>query len=64
MGGFDKARSVIELGLPEGYRPEAAIAVGRRADKSILPETIRAREVPNSRNPQADFVFEGGFSES
>lgn len=61
MGGFDKARSVIELGLPEGYRPEAAIAVGRRADKSVLPEAIRAREVPNKRNPQTEFVFEGGF---
>ncbi len=61
MGGFDKERAVIELKVPEGYRPEAAIAIGRRGDKSALPEALQAREVPNARNPQADFVFEGGF---
>jgi nitroreductase len=61
MGGFDKARAVTELRLPDDYRPEAAIAIGRRADKAILPEALQAREMPNSRNPQGDFVFEGGF---
>ena len=61
MGGFDKARSIVELKLPEGYRPEAAIAIGRRAERSTLPEAVQAREIPNGRNPQTEFVFEGGF---
>ena len=33
------------LRLPAGYRVEAAAAVGRLADKSILPEFLQAREV-------------------
>ncbi len=61
MTGFDKERSIIELKVPQGYRPEAAIAIGRRGDKTILPEALQAREQPNARNPQKDFVFEGGF---
>lgn len=61
MGGFDKERAKVELKFPADYRPEAAIAIGRRADKSVLPETLHAREMPNSRNRQKDFVFEGGF---
>ncbi|HKH81788.1 MAG TPA: nitroreductase family protein [Methylovirgula sp.] len=61
MAGFDVERSMVDLKIPEDYRPEAAIAIGRRGDKSALPEYLRAREFPNSRHPQKDFVFEGGF---
>ncbi|MGA3303642.1 MAG: nitroreductase family protein [Methylovirgula sp.] len=64
MGGFDKERTVIELKIPQGFRPEAALAIGRRTDKSILPESLAAREVPNGRNPQSEFVFEGDFPEN
>ncbi len=64
MGGFDKERAKIELKLPEDYRPEAAIAIGRRGDKATLPEALQAREMPNGRLPQAQFVFEGGFLEA
>ncbi len=38
MSGFDAARSHKELNMPSDYRPEAAIAIGRRGDKAILPE--------------------------
>lgn len=62
MGGFDVARASAELNLPEDYRPEIAIAVGRVGDKETLPEALRARETPNGRNPQSDFVREGGFA--
>lgn len=61
MAGFDVQRAIVELKIPEDYRPEAAIAVGRRSDKSSLPDHLKAREVPNGRRPQKDFVFEGGF---
>ncbi len=61
MGGFDVARSIVELNMPEDYRPEAAIAIGRIGDREALPEALRAREQPNSRNPQSVFVREGGF---
>jgi nitroreductase len=60
MAGFDVARSYEVLGLTEAdYQVEAAIAVGRQADPSVLDEPYRAREVPSLRHPIASFAFEG-----
>jgi nitroreductase len=62
MTGFDPDRAYQELSVPEAdYRIEAAIAVGRPADKSVLPEAYQAREAPSHRAPTAGFVFEGRF---
>ncbi|MBW4023596.1 MAG: nitroreductase family protein [Proteobacteria bacterium] len=61
MVGFDIPRAFAELGLPAGYRVEAAAAVGRLADKSILPEFLQAREVPSPRKPVSEFAFDGNF---
>ncbi|HYZ62166.1 MAG TPA: nitroreductase family protein [Acetobacteraceae bacterium] len=61
MVGFDRERAFAELNFPEGYRVEAAIALGRRGDPSILPESLRARERPSDRNPLSATVFEGTF---
>ncbi len=46
MAGFDIPRAFAELNFPAGYRVEAAVAVGRLGDKSILPESLQARETP------------------
>jgi nitroreductase len=61
MVGFDKERAAAELGVPDGYRIEAAIAIGKRGDKSLLPESLRAREQPNDRTPLRELVGEGSF---
>ena len=61
MVGFDMARTTAELAIPDGYRLEAAIAVGRRGEKASLPEPLQAREVPNGREPVGNFAFKGGF---
>ncbi|MBO0764631.1 MAG: nitroreductase family protein [Hyphomicrobiaceae bacterium] len=61
MAGFDRERAVAELGVPEGYRVECAIAIGRRGDKSILPETLQAREAPSDRLALRQLVSEGSF---
>jgi len=62
MAGFDMPRAYEALGVPEDqYRVEAAIAVGRPADKEILDEPYRSRETPSSRNPVSSFAFEGRF---
>jgi nitroreductase len=61
MAGFDKERAVSELGVPEGYRVEAAIAIGRPGDKALLPESLQAREQPSDRVPLAQLVGEGHF---
>jgi nitroreductase len=60
MGGFDVDKAHAATGAPEGdYRIEAAFAVGRPTDASVLPESFRAREVPSGREPVGSFVFEG-----
>jgi nitroreductase len=61
MAGFDVARTIVDLKIPDDYRPEAAIAIGRRGDTSLLPEHLREREIPSGRHPQKHFVFAGGF---
>ncbi len=62
MVGFDRERAFAELGFTEGYRIEAAVALGRLGDKSKLPEALQAREAPNGRNPLSASVFEGKFT--
>lgn len=61
MVGFDKERAFAELNVPEGYRVEAAYAIGKLGDKSSLPEMLQAREEPSDRTPLSDLAFEGGF---
>jgi hypothetical protein len=62
MVGFDIPRAFTELNFPAGYRVEAAAAVGRLADKSILPDFLQAREAPSPRKPIGEFAFEGSFT--
>lgn len=60
MAGFDVQRAYEAVGASEGeYCVEAAVAVGRPADPSILDEPYRSREVPSQRNPVSSFAFEG-----
>lgn len=61
MIGFDKDRAAAELHVPEDFRVEAAIAVGRRGDKSVLPERLQGREVPSDRLPLEQIAFRGTF---
>ena len=62
MVGFDMDRAFAELNVPQGYRVEAAYAIGRQGDKATLPEGLQAREAPSPRKPLAEIAFEGGFS--
>jgi nitroreductase len=61
MAGFDVPRTAVELGVPADYRVEAAIAIGRPGDKSMLPEALRAREQPSDRLPMSQLAWEGRF---
>ncbi len=61
MVGFDMERAFAELGFPAGHRVEAAIAIGRKGDRSSLPEQMAAREEPSPRKPLAETMFEGRF---
>jgi nitroreductase len=57
---FDKARA--ELAVPERFRIEAAVAIGRQGDKAILPEALQAREEPSDRKPIESFAHQGNFA--
>lgn len=56
---FDKARA--ELGVPDRFRIEAAVAIGRQGDKSVLPEPLQSREFPSDRNDIESFAYPGNF---
>jgi nitroreductase len=62
IGGFNRERAPEVLGVPEGYQVEILIAVGKQADKSVLPEDFHEREQPTPRKPLEKFVAEGKFS--
>lgn len=62
MAGFypDKVRELYAV--PDGYEPVAAIAIGYPGEASMLPESLRERELaPRVRKPIEEFVFRGRF---
>ncbi|MFH3481463.1 nitroreductase family protein [Xanthobacter variabilis] len=61
IGGFDVEKTRSELKVPDDYEIEAAIAIGRHGDKSILPESFHKGESPNGRRPITETAFEGAF---
>jgi nitroreductase len=64
MVGFDIPRTITELGIPDTYRVEAAIAIGQKGDKASLPAALQARETPNGRDMVTAFAFPGAFPTS
>lgn len=61
MGGFDHDRAMQTLGVPEDWRLEVAVAIGRQGDPATLPEGLRAREAPSPRKPLSEIASEGRF---
>ncbi|MFZ4704274.1 MAG: nitroreductase family protein [Candidatus Methylumidiphilus sp.] len=62
IGGYDKDQARKLLGIPEEYALEAAIAIGKQGDKSLLPASLQEREQPSPRLPLAELVAEGEFA--
>lgn len=61
IGGFDRNKARDILNVPDHIELHAVIALGYLGDKSVLPEAIQQREVPNDRRPLNELVFEGKF---
>lgn len=61
MAGFDKEKARSELGIPADFAVEAAVAIGKRGDKSLLPERMQGGETPSQREPLNKLAFEGKF---
>lgn len=61
MQGFDYEKARASLGIPEGYRVEAMIAIGKPGKKESLPEQLQQREAPSDRRKLAQTICEGPF---
>jgi len=56
----EKVREIY--GVPEGFEPVAAIALGYAAEVDVLPDTFREQELgPRTRKPIGSFVFQGNW---
>ncbi|HMN74058.1 MAG TPA: nitroreductase family protein [Rhodoblastus sp.] len=56
---FDHARD--ELHVPDDCHIEMAIAIGKRGDRTSLPEKLQGIEAPNARKPVSEIVIAGPF---
>ncbi|MES2492878.1 MAG: nitroreductase family protein [Pseudomonadota bacterium] len=61
MTGVDFAKARDVLKVPEGFRIDAAIALGTRAPADRLPDALREREVQSGRKPVAEVAWSGTF---
>jgi nitroreductase len=61
MQGFDYDRAKADLKIPDEYRVEAMIAVGKPGKKENLSEQNQKREAPSDRKKLADIACEGPF---
>lgn len=59
--GIDMARTRVELNVPEHFRIEAAIAIGRQAPVETLDGGLQHKEHPSDREPLSAIALEGGF---
>lgn len=62
MAGFDYKKAKSELQVPDDFKVEAMIALGRPGDRNNLPEKLSKIEKPSSRKPISEFIQEGTFS--
>jgi nitroreductase len=61
MAGFDYAKARSMLKIPDDWHVNAMAAVGRPGPKEDLPPQHLEREVPSTRTPVAELVFEGPY---
>ncbi|MEI9930295.1 MAG: nitroreductase family protein [Rhizomicrobium sp.] len=61
MLGFDHEAALSALKAPIAYRAQAAIAIGRRGERTLLDEALAKREVPSERLPLDRIAKEGAF---
>ena len=60
MAGFDAERARQAFGIPKGWEPIAALAIGYPGDPASLPAPLKDREMaPRTRKPIAEFVMSG-----
>lgn len=61
IGGFDRDKARQVLQVPDDFAVEAVVAVGKPVERTTLSSEFLEKEVPNSRHPLKELVFNGGF---
>lgn len=61
MAGINFEKSQRDLAVPERFRVEIAVAIGKRADPSTLPQELQQREHPSQRLSVREIAFAGAF---
>jgi nitroreductase len=62
MAGYDHHKAREVFGIPAGWEPIAAMAIGYPGDPESLPQPLRDREVaPRTRKPISEFVMSGSW---
>lgn len=65
MAGFDVSKAKEIYGIPSGYEPVAAIALGYLGDSQTLSDELQQREnSPRTRKPLEQSVFSGGWNQA
>ena len=59
--GLDMARTRLALNVPDHFRIEAAVAIGRQAPIETLDYDLQKKEHPSVRDPLSVIALEGGF---
>ncbi len=60
MAGFDPEKARQVFGIPAGWEPIAALAIGYPGDPASLPQPLKDREMaPRTRKPITEFVMAG-----
>lgn len=60
MAGFSSDAARQTYGIPEGFDPVTAIALGYPGDSETLPPDLREQEhAPRTRKPLSEFIFRG-----
>jgi nitroreductase len=63
MAGFDYQKAKSTLKIPDSYKVEMMIAIGKKGPISTLPEELRKIEKPSQRKELSEIAFEGEFKE-
>lgn len=64
MGGIHHDKIQQELDIPKTFSVEIAIAIGKIGDASLLPEDLKDKETPSTRQPLDSMAFNGAFGKS
>ena len=65
LAGIYPDRIRLEFGIPDGYEPVSALAVGYTGDPNSLPEALRAKELAaRTRKKLEEFVYDGRWGQA